>query len=62
MIYLCVCLCYLWKALLVHMVHHHYLIIVAGGRATWADGTNGKQHSVSPDKLKPVTQNIKMIQ
>lgn len=33
---------HLWKALFVYMVHHDYLIVVAGGGTSWAEGKNRK--------------------
>lgn len=35
---------HLWKALLVHMVHHDYLIIVAGGGTSWAGEGKTEKH------------------
>lgn len=39
-VHVCERVSHLWEALLVHMVHHDYLIIIAGGGASWAERTN----------------------
>lgn len=50
-----VCEINLWKTLFVHVVHHDYLVIVAGGGASWAaEGHKGKNSAFPKQGLKTV--------
>ena len=55
------CVSYLWKALFVHMVHHDYLVVIAGGGTSRAGEEKQKNMEYSrkdlafPHRINPVT-------
>lgn len=58
---LCKCAVHLWKALLVHMVHHDYLIIIAGRGTSRAGGGKTEKHRIQSPKMNLVCVQFSLI-